>query len=62
MKIVLEILVAIILHPIAFVLALINIVGRDDLTSAQKVIWAIVCLLWGIGPILYFLVGGGSLW
>jgi hypothetical protein len=62
MKLLLEILVAIILHPIAFILALINIVGRQDLTDAQKIVWAIVCLLWGIGPILYILVGGGTLW
>jgi hypothetical protein len=62
MKLVLEIVLSIILHPIAFVLALINIVGRDDLNTGQKVIWAIVCLIWGIGPILYVLVGGGRLW
>jgi hypothetical protein len=62
MKLVLEILLSIVLHPIAFVLALINIVGRDDLNTGQKVIWAIVCLIWGIGPILYVLVGGGRLW
>ena len=62
MKIFLELLVAIILHPVAFVLALINIIGRRDLTDAQKIIWAVVCLIWGIGPILYFLVGGGTLW
>jgi hypothetical protein len=28
----------------------------------QKVIWAIVGLIWGIGPILYILVGDGVLW
>jgi Phospholipase_D-nuclease N-terminal len=62
MKVLLEILISIFLHPLAFVLALINIVGRDDLTGGQKVLWAIVCILWGIGPILYILVGGGELW
>ena len=62
MKLLLEILVSIFLHPIAFVLALINILGRDDLAGLQKVIWAVVCLVWGIGPILYVLVGGGRLW
>jgi hypothetical protein len=62
MKLVFEILIAIVLHPIAFVLALINIVGRSDLTSAQKIIWALICLLWGIGPILYIAVGDGTLW
>ena len=62
MKIFLEIVVSIILHPVAFILALINILGRRDLSDPQKIIWAIVCLVWGIGPILYFLVGGGTLW
>ena len=44
------------------VLAWINIAGRRDLTGPQKIIWAVVCLLWGIGPMLYTLVGGGALW
>jgi len=35
---------------------------RDDINSPQKVIWAIVGLIWGIGPILYILVGDGVLW
>ena len=62
MKLLIEILLAIFLHPIAFVLCLINIVGRRDLSALQKLIWAIVTLVWGIGPILYVLVGRGSLW
>jgi hypothetical protein len=61
-KLLLEILLAIFLHPIAFVLALINIAGREDLKTLQKVIWAVVCFFWGIGPILYLLVGAGRLW
>ncbi len=62
MKLVLEILISAILHPIAVVLMWINLAGRTDLTSPQKVIWAIVGLIWGIGPILYILVGDGVLW
>ena len=62
MKLLLEILISIFLHPIAFVLALINILGRNDLTGLQKLVWILVCLVWGIGPILYILVGGGRLW
>jgi hypothetical protein len=62
MKLLLEILLAIFLHPIAFVLALINILGRRDLTGLQQLVWGIVCLVWGIGPILYVLLGGGDLW
>jgi hypothetical protein len=62
MKLLLEILVSLILHPVAFVLALINIAGRNDLTDVQKIIWAVLTFVWGIGPILYVLVGGGNLW
>lgn len=62
MKVLLEILLSIFLHPIAAVLMWINLLGRPDLSDIQKLIWAIAGILWGIGPILYFLVGGGSLW
>ena len=62
MKLLIEILLAIFLHPIAFVLCLINILGRGDLTGIQKVVWVIVTLVWGVGPILYVLVGGGEMW
>jgi hypothetical protein len=62
MKLVLEILVSAIFHPVAVVLMWINLAGREDLNSSQKVIWAIVGLVWGIGPILYILVGDGVLW
>lgn len=62
MKVLLEIIVAVLLHPIAFILVLVNLAGRSDLTSAQKLIWGLVSILWGIGPILYVLVGDGTLW
>jgi len=62
MKLFLEILLSIFLHPIAFVLCLVNILGRGDLNALQKVVWIVVTLVWGIGPILYLVVGGGRLW
>ena len=62
MKLLFEILIAIFLHPIAFILALVNILGRNNLSGLQKLVWAVVSLVWGIGPILYVLVGGGELW
>ena len=62
MKLLIEVLLAVFLHPVAFVLCLINILGRHDLSGAQKLVWILVTLIWGIGPILYVLVGGGSLW
>jgi Phospholipase_D-nuclease N-terminal len=62
MKLLLEILLAIVLHPIAFVLCLVNILGRSDLSGLQKAVWVVVALVWGVGPILYVLVGGGTMW
>jgi hypothetical protein len=62
MKFLLEVLLSIFLHPVAFVLCLINLAGRNDINSLQKVIWALVCVFWGVGPILYVLVGEGELW
>ena len=62
MKLLIEILLAIFLHPIAFVLCLINILGRSDLGALQKVVWIVVTFIWGIGPILYLLVGDGRMW
>jgi hypothetical protein len=62
MKLLLEILISAVLHPLAYLLALINILGRDDLSGGQKLLWAIICILWGIGPILYILLADGALW
>jgi hypothetical protein len=61
-KLLVEVLIAIFLHPIAFVLAVIDIVNRKDMGGLSKVLWIIVSFLWGIGPILYILLGGGKLW
>jgi hypothetical protein len=61
-KLALEILLAVFLHPVAAILLWINLFGRTDLAGWQKLVWAITGLLWGIGPILYVLVGGGELW
>lgn len=62
MKLILEILLAVILHPIAVILMWLHLFAREDLNGPQKAIWAIVGLVWGIGPILYMLVGSGELW
>lgn len=62
MKLLLEIVISAILHPLAYLLALVNILGRRDINGGQKLVWAIICIVWGIGPILYILIGGGELW
>jgi hypothetical protein len=62
MKLLLEILLSILLHPVAMVLMWINLIARGDLTGFQKTVWFIVSIIWGLGPILYLLVAEGSLW
>lgn len=62
MKLLLEILISIILHPIAMILMWINLLARGDLTTLQKIVWFVVSIIWGLGPILYILVAEGSLW
>lgn len=62
MKTFLQILVAVILHPIALILMILNLIGREDLDGGKKILWAIIGLLWGLGPILYIAVGDGALW
>jgi hypothetical protein len=62
MKMLLQILVSIVLHPIALVLMIVNVLGRDDLGGGQKAVWILVGLIWGIGPIVYIVFGGGELW
>jgi hypothetical protein len=61
-KLLLEILIAIVLHPLAIILTWINILGRSDLSGTQKFLWMVICLIWIVGPILYVLVGDGSFW
>jgi hypothetical protein len=61
-KLLLEFVLAIILHPIAFILMLLNLIGRTDMSDGKKIVWAIVGVVWGIGPILYVLVGDGAFW
>ena len=62
MKLLLEVLLAVFLHPIALVLMLINLMLRTDLSTPKKVAWAIVGLVWGVGPVLYLVVGDGTFW
>jgi hypothetical protein len=61
-KFIVEVLLAIFLHPVAFVLCVIDIVNRKDLGGFWKLLWIIVSFFWGIGPILYIMFGGGKLW
>ena len=59
MKKLLEILLCF-LHPLAVVLAWINIAGRSDLSGGQKGTWAIF-VIFPIVPFVY-VITGGDLW
>jgi uncharacterized Tic20 family protein len=61
-KVVFEIVLALVLHPVAFVLCVIDIVNRKDLSGVAKFLWIIVSFIWSLGPILYVLLGRGKLW
>jgi hypothetical protein len=61
-KLLVEILLAIFLHPLAWVLCVINIVTRTDMSGLKKVLWIFITFFWGIGPILYVLLADGSFW
>ncbi len=59
MKKVLELIVCLI-HPLAVVLAWINLAGRSDLKKGEKLIWGVFCIF-PLVPVLYVLTGG-NLW
>jgi len=61
-KLLFEILLALFLHPIAMILMWINVLSRADLTTLQKFVWIVVSIIWGLGPIAYFLLAQGALW
>jgi hypothetical protein len=62
MKLLFEILLSIFLHPIAMILMWINLLGRGDMTTTVKIVWFVVSIIWGLGPILYILAADGALW
>src|SRR6202047_1048587 len=62
MKLLLEILISAFLHPLAYLLPPVSARGRDHIGGGQKLLWAIICIVWGVGPILYILLGDGALW
>ena len=59
MKKLLELLVCF-LHPLAVVLAWINLVGRSDLSGTKKLVWAVFMIV-PVVPFLYVLTSG-DLW
>ncbi len=62
MKLILEVVISLVLHPLAMLLMWLNLAGRGDLPSERKIVWFLVSIIWGIGPILYLLIDNGSLW
>lgn len=63
MKKLAEILVAALLHPIAVVLGLVNLVSRQEMGGCSKAVWVLVIIFLPVfGPVLYITAGGGSLW
>jgi hypothetical protein len=61
-KLIVEIILAIFLHPLVWVLCVINIVTRTDKSGLKKLLWIVITFVWGIGPILYVILGDGAFW
>ena len=59
MKKLLELLLCF-LHPLAVVLAWINLLGRSDLSGVQKLAWGVFMIV-PVVPFIYVLTGG-ELW
>ncbi|MFN2528057.1 MAG: hypothetical protein ABR584_05010 [Candidatus Baltobacteraceae bacterium] len=62
MKIFIEVLLSIFLHPIAMILMWLNLASRSDLPKGRRIIWFVVSIVWGLGPILYLLIEDGRFW
>lgn len=63
MKLVVEVILSVILHPVAIILAWINLASRTDMDGLKKILWALLIFFaWGIGPVLYILLADGALW
>jgi hypothetical protein len=62
LKLIVEIVMAIFLHPLAWVLCVVNIVTRTNLSGLKKVLWIVITFFWGVGPILYIFLGDGAFW
>ena len=45
MKLLLEILLSILLHPIAMILMWINLIARGDMSTLKKIVWFIVSII-----------------
>jgi len=58
---VLEIVLALVLHPLAVIGAWYDICTRRGLGVGKGVMWAIIVLVWGIGPILYVVIDNGKI-
>jgi hypothetical protein len=60
MKKLVELLICVLLHPIAVILIWIDLLARGDASTAAKVAWAILVLI-PLVPCVYVLISG-DLW
>jgi hypothetical protein len=60
MKMLIEVLICIILHPLAVVLMWIDLATRSEIGGGRKLVWAIFGLI-PLVPVLYVLTSG-DLW
>ena len=57
---ILEIVLALVLHPLAVIGAWYDLWNRHDMSAGKRALWAVIVLVWGIGPILYVILEHGK--
>jgi hypothetical protein len=57
-----QIMLAVLVQPLAAILMWINLSGRTDLGPRRKAFWACASFVWIFGPLAYIMIGGGRLW
>lgn len=57
----LQVALAIVLPPVATILAWVDIVQRRDLSSPLRGWWVVLCILPTVGPLIYIGIGRGQL-
>ena len=58
---IIEIILALFLHPLAVIGVWYDLANRTDLSFGKSFLWAVIALVWGIGPILYVILDHGKI-
>ena len=58
----LQLLLAVLFHPLAVVMVWVNLAQRSDLGPRMKTFWVCASFVWIFGPLSYISMGRGKFW